>query len=388
MRKRLPTSPVGLLVLAIVIIVPATAQATFYANRQHLMIPATDTVADDIYLVGKEAVVDGVIAHDLCAACERYTISGEVQGSVNSASQNAGIRGIVGNSARIFAQNAVIDGQIGNNLMVFASDIQIGKSCRVARFAGLFGGQVSVAGQIDGNLRIRSGDVIISGIILGDVDIVADKISIAAPSQITGKLTYKSKKEITIDEGATITGGVERLPQKSDEEKDNEGISWPWEIALFLCSLVTGLILIAAFNHHARLASDFIVSRSLVALGIGFIAFCMTPIAIMVLLITVVGIPAAVILLFMFTVFFYIAKIYVAISLGKIVNNAFRKGFEIKLGWALSIGLVILAILFNIPFLGRVVYFVTIFWGIGAILLGFMECRRLAAQPAAPQSTA
>jgi len=94
-----------------------------------------------------------------------------------------------------------------------------------------------------------------------------------------------------------------------------------------------------------------------------------------VLLALIISIPVALILLFTYTVFFYVAKIYVAIAIGRIGIRAINKEIEPKQGWSLLLGLIILTILFVIPVLGWIVYFAVIFWGIGAILLGLRACR-------------
>jgi hypothetical protein len=89
----------------------------------------------------------------------------------------------------------------------------------------------------------------------------------------------------------------------------------------------------------------------------------------------IIGIPAGIMLLFAYTVFFYIAKLYVAIAIGRLGIRAFRKDVDPKQGWSLLFGLIILTLLFMIPVLGWLIYFAVIFWGIGGIVLGIRACR-------------
>lgn len=371
--------------------VPASA-ATFYAKKPRIVVLPADTIRDDIYIAGKEAAIDGVVTHDVCIACRSYKISGEIQGSLNSGSQNADIRGIIGNSARIFASQLTVDGQIKNDLLAFASEIQLNRTSIITNSAFLFGGRVSTSGEIGGKLTVRASDALISGKIGGDVDIKADRITIVAPTEIAGKLRYRSKEEIKIDSGVVITGGVEKVnltPEELAAEKES-GINWPFRIGLFLCSLVTGLILSVLINRHTRTAEGFVVSKPLICIGIGFIGACVAPIAIFILLITIVGIPIGIMLLFALTIFFYTAKIYIAIAAGRMVVKLLGRGKEIKIGWALLIGLVILTILFAIPYLGWIAYFGVVFWGIGATVLAIQQCRHFPAPPpaTAPQASA
>jgi len=187
-----------------------------------------------------------------------------------------------------------------------------------------------------------------------------------------------------------VTGGIEKVVLSADElaAEKGKGISWVTRVVLFLCSLATGLILILLANRHTHAAADFILSKPLMCIGIGFIGVCIAPVAIAVLLITIVGIPLSIMLLFALTVFFYLAKVYVSIAVGRMVFKLL--GRQIKIGWALLLGLVIVTILFTVPVLGWVCYFGVVFWGIGAIVLAVQQCRQLPVPQSgtAPQASA
>lgn len=364
---------------------PDPASASIFSGGKRYVITAGDTIDDDLLLWTGEGAFDGVINQDLITFCRRYTLSGEVQGSVFSASQIATIRGTVDRSARIFAQTATIDGVIANNLIVFASDVDLSRNSRVGRDATLIGNEISVSGEIGRNLIVHGNQIIVSGKIGGDVDLRADKISIVVPAEILGSVKYRSKEDIQIDSGVVISGAIERImPEK--EETDKEGTNWPFRFVLFICALVTGLIINAVFKQHTRHAVDQATKNPLVTLGVGFIGFCIAPIAILVLCLTIIGIPAGVILLFAYTIFFYIAKVYVAIALGRLVIRLFAKTAEPKTGWSLLLGLFIMFLVFPIPYLGFLLYLGTVFIGMGAIVLGLRACRLAASSPTAPAS--
>ncbi|NMC43177.1 MAG: hypothetical protein GYA46_04590 [candidate division Zixibacteria bacterium] len=367
-------------------LVPDTASASvFSGGKRHIITPG-DTIDDDLLLWTGEGAFDGVITQDLITFCRRYKLAGEVQGSVFSGSQYATIRGTVQRSARIFAQTATIDGTIANNLIVFASDMELSRNSRVGRDATLIGNEISTSGEIGRNLIVRGGQVIISGKIGGDVDLNGNKISIVAPAEILGSVKYVSNEEILIDSGVVISGTIERLKidKKDAEEK---GVNWPFRFVLFLCALVTGLIISAVFKQHTRHAVDQTWKNPLVTLGVGFIGFCIAPIAVLVLCLTIIGIPSGVILLFAYTIFFYIAKIYVAIVLGRLVIRLFAKTAEPKTGWSLLLGLFIMFLVFPIPLLGFILYLGTIFIGMGAIVLGLRACRLAVTASTAPQAS-
>ncbi len=375
----------SLLLLALAFL-SSTAHASVFKKSGRYFVPAGDTINDDVALFTGEGVINGVITNDLYIGSREYTVSGEVNGSLNSFSQNAAIRGIIGNTANIFAYKLTVDGQVENNLTAFAYKIELSRGSRIGKDAFLAGAEISVTGEVGRNLNIDGDHVVISGKIGGDLNIKGGKMSIVAPAEILGDVEYKSSREIKIDDGVVIHGIVNWKKITPKEDKEEAGTSWPFRIILFLCALITGLIIIPLFNQHTRAAAGQIAEKPLVALGLGFVAFCVSPFLITILTLTVIGIPAAIILLFVFAIFFYIAKVYVSIALGRLIVRAFRKGVEPKQGWSLILGLIILTLLFTIPVIGWIIYFGVIFFGFGAIIMGYRKLRTAMPQ-SEPQPT-
>lgn len=369
----------------VVIMLAAPAPASVFSGKNRYVVSSNDTLDDDLYLGTGEGVFDGVVTGDIVIGAQKYVVSGQVLGNVNGASRSATIRGTVGKSARIFAQTVIVNGTIGGNLLAFASDIEMSRNSRIYKDAAIFGNEVSIAGQIDRDLIVKCGQVVISGRIGGDLDLKGNKISIVAPAEIVGDITYTSRQKIRIEDDVIIGGEVTWKRIRKAEDEDG-GINWVLRFIFFLCSLTTGLILIGLFNRHARISADRIVKKPLASLGIGFVAFCAIPIAFVVLLVLIVGIPAAIMLLFAYTVIFYVAKIYVAIAVGRLGFRAFRKSAQPAMGWCLLFGLIILSLLFTVPVLGVISYFAVLFWGIGGILLGIKECRWMPPPPEAASS--
>lgn len=376
------------LILAFVLLVAAqSSSASVFVGEDQYVSAIGDTLNDDLYLGCEEAAIDGYVANDLSIGAKRYTMSGEVGGNLNSGSQFATIRGIVHHSARLFAQRVTIDGQIYENLIVMASDLEIGRSASIGRDAMIMGSDISISGTIGGDLIIRGDQVVISGKINGNVDIESNRITLLSPAEITGDFKYKSKKELKIDDDVVIGGEIEWIEVKSKEDDgdSDEDFGLPlWlSIVLFFPSLVTGLIVIGIFGHHSRTSTKMIIEAPLRTLGVGSVAVLISPLAILILLPTVIGTPTSLILMFVYTVFFYLSKIYVALAVGQLVlNRLFNK--HPKQGWSFVLGLTIIAPLFWIPVIGWFVYLGTLCFGFGAILLGIRQCNRSHNDPANP----
>ncbi len=377
-----------LLILAFALLVTAqSSSASVFVGEDRYVSAQGDSLADDLYLGCEEAVIDGYVANDLSIGAKRYTMSGEVGGNLNSGTQFATIRGIVHHSARLFAQRVTIDGQIYENLIVMASDLEIGRSAWVGRDAMVMGSDISISGTIGGDLIIRGDQVVISGKINGNVDIESNRITLLSPAEITGDFKYKSKKELKIDDDVVIGGEIDWIEVKPDDKDydsdDGDGIPIALRIILFLATLVTGLIVIGIFGQHSRTSTTMIIEAPLRTLGVGSTAVLIGPLAILILLPTVVGTPASIILMFAYTIFFYLSKIYVALAVGRLIFNRLLGKYP-KQGWSFILGLAIITFLFWIPVIGWFVYLGTLFFGFGAILLGIRQCNSSHDDPANP----
>ncbi|MCK5126007.1 MAG: polymer-forming cytoskeletal protein [candidate division Zixibacteria bacterium] len=387
--------PFLLFILLAAFLTTQSISAFEFKATDRFTLPASDTIPDDFYItcggaqfmIGSEsrgpggAFIEGTVLGDVCLFGGAYYMTGEIQGNLNSASQRATVRGKVGRTARLAGEYVTFDGEIGKDIIVFARETELGSSSVVRQDASIMGEDVSLNGTIERNVIIYAKDVIISGKIGGDVNIEAESITIVSPAEIDGDLQYKSRREIKIDDDVIIGGEIDWEKVSKDKDKTESETDWGLEIVLFFCSLVTGLIMISLFKHHTSLSVAQMKAHWLPSFGLGFVFIFAAPFAMIILMITIIGIPAAIILLFAYTVFFYIAKIYTAIVLGNIIINAFRKNVEPKNAISLVTGLLALTIIFHLPFIGWLGYIMTLFFGLGALLRGIHECRKKITQP-------
>jgi cytoskeletal protein CcmA (bactofilin family) len=366
-----------LLAVGLAAAVSTSVQATLPVEDDYYHLAPADTIHDDFFLATNQATISGHVDGDVFLAGRSYTIDGSVDGSVHSASQDATIKGTVHGSVRMAGQNLFITGHIDRNVLAFGQTLKIDAGSYVGRDVHAFVGQAAIGGEINGDLYVEAGEIVVSGVVQGDLELKGDHVTITAPAVIAGDIHYRSKEEIQIEDGVTVDGLVEwdKPEKRAEEAKEEGGVNVGVRIVFLLIAYVTGLIMIGLFGNHTRTGARLLVEKPLPTLGIGFISFLLAPVAILLLMVTVLGIPWAIILFFSFTVFFYIAKIYVAIAVGRLGIRAFKKGAEPKQGWSLLFGLIILAIVFAIPYLWWAAYLVVVFWGIGAILMALYYCR-------------
>jgi len=203
-------------------------------------------------------------------------------------------------------------------------------------------------------------------------------VNVLAPARISGNLTAHLPEEdhLTISPGATIGGEVdtrvrERRPEKSEYTSAGYYIG---QVLRYAAAFLTGLVLLALVPSLRRAWLDD-VSQALVAGGIGLVTLVAVPIIAVLVAITIIGIPIAVLGVLLWLAALYFAKIVLAHGIGARVLEA--SGSTRHFAVALALGLVLVLLVVELPFIGGLLNFVLTICGLGLLVLfGWRAVRR------------
>jgi len=235
------------------------------------------------------------------------------------------------------------------------------------------GGEFSMArtAEIGGDLLLGAGTARIDGLIKGDINSGVGSLTIASTASIRGKLTYISENEANIQSGAQIRGRItHKLPPVA------AGIGLWGKVIGFLMTLVLGIIIVLLAPRRVKAVTESIRTRPWACLGWGAFILVATPIAALIVCITIIGLPLGLITLAVYTIAIYLTRLFVGLLIGQLIIGAFR-GVETRaaLVGALVLGLAILSLLKLIPFVGFFFGLATILFGLGAILVSERKLR-------------
>jgi len=362
-----------ILAWTLVLVIFNSVWGTQFKAVDNFFFPDTSIIHDDLIIVGSDIKLDGMIQGDLISGCHSLVQNGLVLGSLNAAAKRVDVLGEVKGSVTGFAQEVNINGKVDRNVIAFCQSLDIKPDADIGRDITVFCGEMNLDGKLGGTLRGAMGSLIISGVVNQDVSVTADKITLMPTAKILGNFKYKSAKEAKIESGAQISGETVWTKKESKEDKKPKSIftgkSLIPEMLFLLALMLTGVVLTLLFKKNAYQAKQAVEKSFLKSLGLGFVFMVCIPIAILILIITIIGIPIAIIALFAYAILIYIAKIPVATFLGEKLIRALGKQGEPSLIWSMLLGLVLLTILLNIPYLEWFIYFVVLFTGFGAILI-------------------
>ncbi len=136
-------------------------------------------------------------------------------------------------------------------------------------------------------------------------------------------------------------------------------------VSVFLAGMLLHRLLPELFFADLERSSDFFR-----ALGYGAIALIGTPIALILCLITVVGIPIGVIGIFLYLTSLFVSVILVASLVGSSITANW--GFEPEeahgFGMSLLVGLVVVLVAMNLPFVGDLLRLAVVLTGLGMLV--------------------
>ncbi|MDP1718190.1 MAG: hypothetical protein Q8L40_08935 [Burkholderiales bacterium] len=334
----------------------------------------TGSVAN-VYLAGAEAHTEGPIPGDLVAAAGRIRVDHAVNGDSVLAAGSIEVYGKIGDDLRAAGGVIGVSSHVGGEALLAGGSVSLGPHSEINGRVWIVGNDIVIGGRLHNGLKIYGKNVLVLGEVTGPVEINAEKIEILGTARILGDVTYSSNHEIKIDPNARITGSVVRQPGTFEFYRPHvEFPAWTaFRPLLLLGLLAAGTLLYAVFPRFTLTTARTISASPLKSVGLGAAIFFSLPPVILLLVITIIGIPIAMALLALYATGLLVGYVAVAFFVGNALLNTARRhqpapGFGWRIG-ALAVALVILMLARHLPYIGDLLIFVALFAGVGAIVL-------------------
>lgn len=349
----------------------------------------TGTVDDDVFVAGETVDIDASITGDVFAAGGRISATGDigdglvaaggrlsvdstVAGDVIAAGGEIRMAGSAGDNLVAAGGSIVLAGPIKGKAIAAGGSVTLERSGATAGDAWLSGGQVTVNGAVGGNLRVAAGEATILGSVGGNADIRAGQVVIGPTARIVGDLTVRSGEEPQIDPAARIGGAFTFIPQDSPAKVGLWAVGIGLGILLLpvVFALVVGAVALLMAPRYVEAMGGHIAGQPLTAFGLGALLLIGTPPLLLFLLVTVIGIPFAILGFALYVVLWALALPLVALALTDRAIRRYGTGAPRgKILLAYILALAVLVILVFIPFLGWLAIWVLAALGMGAMLL-------------------
>ncbi len=332
-------------------------------------VDAGESIDDTVFLSGKTAIVAGVVDGDVFAGAERVEVTGTVRGNLYAAGESVTISGDIEGNVHAAGKNVELDTKIGGTGFLAGQNVTVTEGSELARGGFLAGETVRSKGRVGRDLHFAAETMELSGSVERNVRGYAEQVSVSSTGAVGGDLhvTAPSQEALEVDDGATI-GGTTTVD--IDEEHEHRAFMHPGfyfgVLAKTLAMLLIGFVLVTLFPS-LRPTAPGTSKEVLRDMGIGFVALVATPVAALMIAMTIIGIPISIVLGILYLMLLFLSTLVVAYFAGE----RFSFGGEGGRGVALRTGLALLGILFvvEIPFVGGGLRFLVLIFGMGVLLL-------------------
>ena len=371
-RRTISIGLVASLAFAFVLVFARPASAIETRKGNKVDVPSGETVDGALLANADTLTIEGTVNGDLITFCRRIVITGSVKGDVISFSQTLDLDGNVEGNVYTFAQALTVRGTVARSLYGWAQTLQLERGGRVNSDIVAGGAAMDLSGSGGRDVTVLAG----AGEIRGDVgrNLVAasGNLTLASTARVGGDLTahVDKKEQVQIDPGAVVRGKTEIKLQERKPSRYTQPRFYFWQGVQLGAAFLAGLLLFWLFPlvFGARMGS---ASSMLRAAGIGFLILVATPIAAAIVAITLVGLPIAFLGLVTWLAGLYFAKVFVAALVGQALTTspANKPG---SFALALLLGLFLVFVTVNLPYLGGWLHFLVLLLGLG---IGFIQVR-------------
>ncbi|HEY8121026.1 MAG TPA: zf-HC2 domain-containing protein [Myxococcota bacterium] len=381
----------ALLVLAgAAALAPQPAQARFEVRENdHVRVAADETIEGSLVAIGDSVTIEGTVRGDLIAFGDNVRIRGVVEGNVFCGGEDVDLSAAVTGSLHCVGHDVRTSATTTGNLYAGAGDLTIEPGARVGADLAVACSNCRIQGEVARDLFAAGEHVVLEGRAGRDVSIRAAEISFRETAQYPGKLELFLPKG---EEPEVATGAA--LGEITRKVLDDDSGATPIRrfaqadrirsrIVLVVSAFAVGLVLfaLAPGMFAVRVEST---GRFFGAVGMGFVVIVLAPIVLFILLISMIGIPAALFGGLLFGALVFVGPIVVAAVVGRTVmrsNDASFRDFAVALG----VGLLLLGILISLPGIGWLALAMLVLEGVGLLTFATHEwwSERRAARAAA-----
>ncbi len=322
-KKILNTLPLLLLLFTISLILPSRSEAAQFYFKSYTL-SQDETVNEDIYVVGEEVRIDGVVDGDVIAFGDTIQINGTITGDVYLMASKVDVNANIYGNTFIFANNTTIEGLITENTYIASTFLSYSADTQRDMFSLFLEG--TIKGSVGDDLRTVGMRSNIDSVVRGDLVLITNQETINEDN-ITGEIYDGARLQ-----DIARAQGVD-LDEPLNVEMSSLNFRPTWRTRMltlfvnFLAMLLVGFIIIMlspikTYQIQERITgstNEFF--KSLVA---GFLISLLIPLPLFILSISVIGTPAAILIIGLLAFIMIFGKIWVETAFGREILILFK----------------------------------------------------------------
>jgi cytoskeletal protein CcmA (bactofilin family) len=376
----------GVLLVAILIF-SGVASAHIFRTGDNVTIEKGQTVENTIFASGRTVDISSEVKGDVFCAGQNVTVSGTIHGDVICAAQTVHVSGLVEGDVRLAGQTVTVGGEIKGNASVAAQSFNLESSGKIDGDVSLGSGEGTFNGVVGRDVAASAEHIFISSQVGRDIKGNISRLVLSSSASVQGNIDYASNNSIERAEGSVVNGKITRSDVKNEDSNKGAvfGFAAGWFVYLFLAMLFMSMALALVFPRLLHNVTDEARSSVLRVLLVGFLANFLVPFLILLVAITIIGLPLALLLGLLWLVILLLSGPLTGYYIGRLLLPNSRSPLLIML-----VGATVLLVLYFIPLIGLLALAFAVWIGSGmAVLKIFKQTPRpeysFAAAPPAKQ---
>lgn len=372
MKKLYKIFSLSLFIIALLNGLPARAAV----DDNNTGVAADKVIDGNYYTVNTNVEIAGKVTSDVFAIGQRVDLTGDVAGDVFVMAGKVRIKGKIGGNVRVLAGTVEISGVVAKNILAAAGTVGISADSRIGGHVTVLANEFKSLGTISGSLLVRAVTMEINNYINGPVNLWLEKngrLEVKDQTVIDNEFIYHAFKPALISTQARLAKGVthqELVSQSSNFGQRGRN----WLIALF-GSLVLGMVLFSLTPQLVMKVGRQMLVKPWLNLGWGLLWTVVVPVLSIILILTLIGIPLAILAVLVYVGGIVVAPVLAATAAADYARSKpllkFASGYS-------ELTLILLALLFYhlfrlVPLVGPLAAVVVALISWGAVIRLFKQ---------------
>ncbi|MDF2627004.1 MAG: hypothetical protein K0R39_835 [Symbiobacteriaceae bacterium] len=359
-------------------VVPAASALDLREGLSRETIAKDEVIDDDVLMVGNVLRIEGTVNGDVFAFGDTVIVTGAINGNLVTAASHVEVNGPVSGSVYGAGSDVFVTNRVGGSLAAAGSQVVFDQGATVGHSVLAAGDKVYLHGTVGRGVAVGADSLWVRGKVAKELRAYVNDMRIESGATIDGPVEYTSDEEAFIAPDAK-TGQVTFTYGRVEWEHSTSFWAGKWWKAIsFVSFLGFGLILLALFPTLRRNFPQLVLEKPWQLPVTGLVALIAIPISLVILLLTVVGIPFSLMGMLAFPVLLYFGQVLVAWAVGKLLGDYLPAMQNWSWPVLFLVGAVLTTLVVELPGIGWIFGFVSVVYGLGGALW-LMYSRRTAA---------
>jgi cytoskeletal protein CcmA (bactofilin family) len=309
---------IGYLAFFLLFVFPSVLQAApVIRTGDTISLKEDQSIPGDFYTFGGSVTNAARVGGDTYVIAGTVTQNGDITADLSGLVGQLEVHAPVGDDVRIAGGRVVIASKVAGDVVMVGGELVITSTAEIEGDVLFYGGVLSIEGTVKGSVLARAETIRVDARIGKDISVTAaNELVLGAHADVGGNVRYTSSKEAMRAIDSVVVGSITR-DDTFPLTKQSSGPS----LMPLLMLLFAGLVGRFVFNAHITQVLERTNSSFGHAALTGFAVVILVPVAILLLLVSILGIIPGLLLLF-----WYLLSVGVACAL----SGMFLGGFLSK----------------------------------------------------------